>query len=70
MDWGNEKALELIVCYKNKSVLWFPKNQKYTNTFSKSNTWEDLPKEIITTPDECKKKIISLNASFLRERRR
>jgi hypothetical protein len=32
------------------------------------NAWDDLAKEMKITPDECRKKITSLNASFRREK--
>jgi len=68
MDWDNEKVLELIDCYKNKTVLWFPKDPKYYNKIAKSDAWDDLAKQMKTTTDECKKKMISLNASFRGEK--
>ncbi|XP_022181896.1 uncharacterized protein LOC111041792 [Myzus persicae] len=68
MNWTNEKVLDLIECYKNKPVLWFPKDPKYYNKFAKSDAWDDLAKEMKITPDECRKKITSLNASFRREK--
>jgi hypothetical protein len=49
-------VLDLIERYKNKPVLWFPKDSKYYNKFAKFDAWEELAKEKKTTPDECKKK--------------
>ena len=37
MNWNNEKVLDLIECYKNKPVLWSPKDPKYYNKFAKSD---------------------------------
>jgi len=68
MDWKNEKVLDLIECYKNKSILWSPKQLKHYNKFEKSDAWAELATEMKTTSDECREKITSINASFRREK--
>jgi len=68
MEWNNERVLDLIEAYKNKPVLWYPKDPKYYNKFAKADAWEELATQMNSTSDECKKKMTSLNASFRREK--
>lgn len=68
MDWTNEKVIDFIERYKNKPILWDPKNSKYYNKFAKSDAWDQLADEMEITAVDCRKKITSLLSSFRREK--
>lgn len=34
MEWNNDTVLHFIELYKNKPMLWDPKNSKYYNKFA------------------------------------
>jgi hypothetical protein len=53
-------VLHFMELYKNKPMLWVPKNSKYYNKFAKNDAWEELTAEIKITADECRKKMTSL----------
>lgn len=68
--WSNEKTLQFIELYRDKSVLWDPKNSNYYNKFSKNNAWEELATVMAIESGDCKLKINSLQSSLRREKSR
>ncbi len=68
MAWSREKCLQLIDEYEKYEELWNPKHEFYYNKLKKSDTWEQIGKNIDKPHEEAKKKIESLLSSFRREK--
>ncbi|CAH2008732.1 unnamed protein product, partial [Acanthoscelides obtectus] len=67
-SWSEEKILRLINVYKIKTLLWDPKNENHFKKNLKEDAWREIADEMETTAEQCKKKIISLLASFRQEK--
>ncbi|XP_011158184.1 transcription factor Adf-1 [Solenopsis invicta] len=68
MEWPNDKALLFINEIKNLPVLWDSSDPYYKISRKKNETWEDLANKFGTTIVDVKKKWLSLQASYRRER--
>lgn len=66
--WSEDKSLELIELYKKKSVLWNPKDPTYFKKPLKNYAWREIADSLGIEADECKNKMISLLASYRREK--
>ncbi|CAH1996292.1 unnamed protein product [Acanthoscelides obtectus] len=67
-SWSEEKILCLINVYKIKTLLWDPKNENHFKKNLKEDAWREIADEMESTAEQCRKKIISLLASFRREK--
>ncbi|CAH1957204.1 unnamed protein product [Acanthoscelides obtectus] len=67
-SWSEEKILCLMNVYKIKTLLWDPKNKNHFKKNFTEDTWREIADEMETTAEQCKEKIISLLASFRREK--
>jgi hypothetical protein len=68
MEWNQEKTLLLIGSYRNKPILWDPRDAQHHNKLKKHDAWQDLAREMEITEEECKRKITSLLTSLRREK--
>jgi hypothetical protein len=67
-NWSEESALQLIDMYKTHRVLWDPRDINYFKKDLKEDAWKEIATSAGQTEDVCKSKIISLLASYRRER--
>lgn len=70
MEWDQEICMQLINEYKNKEVLWNPRDSAYYNKIKKEDAWRELSEKIGKSSEEVKKKIESLKGSYRREKAR
>lgn len=42
MSWNNESVIKLIKAYKNKEIIWNPRNQNHYNRLLKKDAWDEL----------------------------
>ncbi|GFU45696.1 MADF domain-containing protein [Nephila pilipes] len=68
MEWSEENVLKLIQIYKTKSLLWDPKHEEHFKKNLKEDAWREISTEMNTSADQCKRKMISMLASYRRER--
>jgi len=69
MDWTDEECLLLIEMYKARPILWDPTNSQYKMAKRKIDYWSEIGKEMKKNINEVKRKMVSLQASYRRERR-
>ncbi|XP_031346793.1 uncharacterized protein LOC116173444 [Photinus pyralis] len=69
-QWSDESSLLLIEIYKNYEVLWNPRNENYYNKNLKVDAWKEIAAAVEQPEEACKAKIISLLASYRREKAR
>ena len=70
MEWDQDICVQLINEYKNKEVLWNPRDPAYYNKVKKDDAWEELSEKFEKNCEELKKKINSLKGSYRREKAR
>ncbi|XP_071639782.1 uncharacterized protein [Temnothorax longispinosus] len=70
MEWDQEICIQLINEYKNKEVLWNPRDSAYYNKIKKEDAWRELAEKTGKSSEEVKKKIESLKGSYRREKTR
>ncbi|XP_012534161.1 uncharacterized protein LOC105835426 [Monomorium pharaonis] len=68
MEWPNDKALLFISEIENLPILWDSSDPYYKISRKKNETWENLANKFGTTVLDVKKKWLSLQASYRRER--
>ncbi|XKL64919.1 hypothetical protein PGB90_005005 [Kerria lacca] len=68
VNWSQEHILHFIDAYKQKDILWNPKNRFYYNKIKKTAAWAELAAEIGHPVEECKKKMEYLLANLRREK--
>lgn len=66
--WNEEKVFELIENYKKMPVIWDPKNKEYYKKHLKEDAWAEIGSVMGTTGDICKKKMVTILASWRREK--
>jgi hypothetical protein len=49
MEWDDEKWLHLIEIYKNKPILWDPKDRNYYKKHLKEDAWGEIGVAMHTT---------------------
>lgn len=59
MEWSQEKVMELIDLYKQKSILWNPTDPHHFNRLKKSDAWEEIARDTVRSVEQCKKNGIS-----------
>ncbi|XP_011143488.1 uncharacterized protein LOC105185577 isoform X2 [Harpegnathos saltator] len=70
MEWDQEICMQLINEYRNREVLWNPRDSAYYNKVKKEDAWKELSEKIGKNSEEVKKKIESLKGSYRREKAR
>lgn len=68
MEWPNDKALLFINEIETLPILWDSSDPYYKITRKKNEAWETLANKFCTTVLDVKKKWLSLQASYRRER--
>ncbi|KAF8767281.1 hypothetical protein HNY73_020265 [Argiope bruennichi] len=68
MEWSEENALKFIEIYKTKSLLWDLKHKDHYKKNLKKEAWEEISDEMKISAAQCRKKMVSLLASYRRER--
>ncbi|XP_011631434.1 uncharacterized protein LOC105423391 [Pogonomyrmex barbatus] len=68
MEWPNDKALLFISEIENLPILWDSSDPYYKIGRKRNETWENLANKFGTTVLDVKKKWLSLQASYRRER--
>jgi len=68
MDWDSKLCFELIEEYRLNEVLWDPQNPSYFSKNSKHDAWCSISKKLNKDVEEVKKKMLSLQGSFRREK--
>ncbi|KYN33967.1 hypothetical protein ALC56_11781 [Trachymyrmex septentrionalis] len=68
MEWPNDKALLFINEIESLPILWDSSDPYYKISRKKNETWENLANKFCTTILDVKKKWLSLQASYRRER--
>ncbi|CAG9766680.1 unnamed protein product [Ceutorhynchus assimilis] len=68
MNWQSAKVLSLIELYKTSRVLWDSKNADYYKKNVKDEAWTLISSVIDEPVETCKSKIMSLLASYRREK--
>jgi len=73
-DWTNENVLKLIEIYRSKEIIWNPANKNHFNKILKNDAWNEIASELSDniatafTPNDCKNKMVSINAAYRREK--
>lgn len=68
MEWTEETALKLIDVYKRKCLLWNSKEQDHFKKPLRENAWQEIAVEMNVPAEDCKRKMVSLLASYRREK--
>uniref|UniRef100_A0A6P7FTV7 Uncharacterized protein LOC114333942 isoform X2 n=1 Tax=Diabrotica virgifera virgifera TaxID=50390 RepID=A0A6P7FTV7_DIAVI len=68
MEWNQRKCLNLIDGYERSPELWNTKHGQYYNKRRKNDAWIMIANKVGCTPEEAKRKMDSLQASFRREK--
>jgi hypothetical protein len=68
MEWDNEICMNLIEIYRDKQLLWDPKDRNYYKKHLKDDAWAEIGVAMHTTGSDCKQKMANLLASFWREK--
>lgn len=68
--WSEEQSLELIGLYREKPVLWNPQHPQYFKKVWKNDAWVDIARSVERDAEVCSNKMISILASYRRERGR
>lgn len=68
MEWDSKLCFRLIEEYRLNEVLWDPKNPMYYSKRTKHKAWCSISKNLNKDIEEVKKKLLSLQGSFRRER--
>ncbi|XP_071628638.1 uncharacterized protein [Temnothorax longispinosus] len=68
MEWPNDKVLLFISEIESLPILWDSSDPYYKISRKKNETWENLANKFLTTVLDVKKKWLSLQASYRRER--
>jgi hypothetical protein len=58
MEWNQETTLLLIESYRNKPILWDPRDPQHYNKLKKHDAWQDVARELETAEEECKRKMV------------
>lgn len=56
MEWDQETCVQLINEYRNKEVLWNPRDPAYYNKLKKEDVWKELCEKFGKSTEEVKKK--------------
>ncbi|XP_043279285.1 uncharacterized protein [Venturia canescens] len=70
MEWDQETCIKLIGEYRNREVLWNPRNLFHYNKIRKEDAWREVSEKFGNDINEVKKKIESLKGSYRREKTR
>lgn len=68
MNRDSQLCFQLIEEYRLNEVLWDPKNPLYYSKTMKHDAWCSISKKLNKDVEDIKKKILSLQGSFRRER--
>ncbi|XP_077299057.1 uncharacterized protein LOC143920193 [Arctopsyche grandis] len=66
--WNDEKALQFINLYKSATALWNPNDENYFRKYERNSRWEEIADVMQADVELCKRKMISLMASYRREK--
>lgn len=66
--WKKQKSIELIECYRKRTVLWDIKNEDYKESVKKFAAWAEIAKIFNTDIYEVRRKMQAILAAFRRER--
>lgn len=66
--WSEKQSLELISLYEKKPVIWNPRNPYHYKQPFKNAAWKEIAHTLKRDVEDCKNKMISLLASYRRER--
>lgn len=70
MEWSETLCLQLIDEYRRQRVLWDSKDPLHYSKSTKRDAWCHVAKRLNGSVDEVKKKILSLQGSYRREKAR
>ncbi|KAI5710959.1 hypothetical protein M8J75_012853 [Diaphorina citri] len=62
--WTNEKVLDLIGLYREKALLWNPKDDEYHIKPRKEDAWREISTALSVSAEDCKNKMTSLLSSY------
>lgn len=68
MKWSPKKVVEFINIYKEKSVLWNPRDPNYFNRLKKNDAWEEIARDTGRSVEHCKRKMEYLHSALRREK--
>ncbi|XP_063235278.1 uncharacterized protein LOC134538157 [Bacillus rossius redtenbacheri] len=68
MDWTDDKSLQLIELYSERSVLWHAEHPHYKSHSKKNEAWCDIAAVIAVDAGEAKRKMASLLATYRKVR--
>lgn len=68
--WTEDASLQLIELYQNNPLIWDPKHEDYYKKNKKIDAWSRISQELNKDVELCKNKIISLLASYRREKKK
>lgn len=66
--WDQDRVIQLIESYREKPVLWNPKDKSYFNKIKKNDAWVELSNLYSCDMDTIKAKMNSLLSSFRKEK--
>jgi len=67
-DWDREKYLKPIQLYEQNPIIWDAQNAQHFNKNLKNDAWLSIANQMDEDVDIVRKKMISLNGSFRREK--
>lgn len=67
-DWDHEKYVKLIQLYEQNPILWNAQNAQHFNKNLKNDAWLSIANQMDEDEEIVRKKMISLNGSFRREK--
>lgn len=67
VEWSRSKITVLIEMYRDKEVLWNPKNPSFKNKNLKNYAWSEIASELKIEKTEAQTKMKSMTSMFQRE---
>ncbi|XP_047494107.1 uncharacterized protein LOC125042509 [Penaeus chinensis] len=67
-EWSEDEVLRFISFYREKRVLWNPRNPNHSNKFLRHEAWVDLASKTGKSVEDCRRKMTCLMSSMRREK--
>lgn len=67
-EWSEDEVLQFFRFYREKRVLWNPRNPNHSNKNLRNEAWVDLASKTGKSVADCRKKMTCLMSSMRREK--
>lgn len=66
-EWDEGKIVNLIELYREREIIWNPKDKDYYKKHSKLDAWEEIGTAMGIPAEDCKRKMLNVWSSWRRE---